>query len=153
MFSQCYYLNFGNRGAEKKSALLPDTVVVFERSQLNAFGSIYRITMQGDGLITFEWINSASYKNVVKRRASKKAVKRVIRKLENYGFFELKDSYLSSDYDCRQLTSSQKIITMILKAGGKSKQVRHYHGCKGFTDEKKLLKIEKYIENIFKLKK
>ena len=126
---------------------------LFEKSQLNAYGTIYRITMQGDGLITYEWINSASYKNVIKRRASNRAVKQIISKLENMGFFELKNSYLSSDIGCKELTTSQTLVTMILKAGGRSREVRHYHGCKGFVDEKKLNKIERYIEKTFSLRR
>jgi len=149
----CSYLHFGQKTELQNVDLSYDTLVVFEKSQLNAYGTIYRITLQGDGLITYEWINSASYKNIIKRRASKPAVKRVISTLENMGFFELKSSYLSSDYGCQELTSSQKIVTMILKAGGKSREVRHYHGCKGFDDDQKLKKIEKYIERIFKIRK
>ena len=149
----CAYLQFGQKTELQNVDLSYDTLLVFEKSHLNAYGNISRITMQGDGLITYEWVNSASFKNVIKRRASKKAVQRVISSLEGKGFFELKDRYLSSDPDCQQLTSSQKIITMLLKAGGKTKQVRHYHGCSGFLDETKLKQIEKYIERIFKLRK
>ena len=156
LFFNCFY--FLSEKPEYTSSFeqllaAQDTAIVFERSQCNAYGSIYRVTINGDGNVIYEWTNSVSYNNIVKRKIKKKTIKQLIKYFRNEGFFQLKDTYLSSDYDCKKLTKNQTIITIIVKVNNNFKKVKHYLGCQGFDNEIKLLKIESFIEKYLKIKR
>jgi hypothetical protein len=107
---------------------------------------VYRLTIDANGVVTFEGRENTSVVGIHKRALTSDELHQVIRAVRGIDFFTLGD--YSSRPVCRKLTTDAPAFTITVRINGREKAVRHYAGCHGFDVERQLLAFEDRIDEL-----
>jgi hypothetical protein len=129
-------LVLASMGCRAQTYLLPqqpipaDTMITLSRSQ--CFGSCpdYKVSVTGDGTVTFEGREFVKTKGVAKGSITSDAVRQLIAAFETATFFSLRDAYETAKDGCPEKWTDNPTVLTSLRLNGKTKVISHYHGCK-----------------------
>lgn len=141
-----------------------DTLITFDRRpNFFALCPFYKLTISADGTVELEPKGfSGEFKEkvithkVIKSKISQEQLRQLISEFEKIDFYSLKSTFESpvknTQDECPEhWTDSAKTITSIT-IKGKTKQVEHYHGCRGAAAMEKLTNLENKIDEIVNIK-
>jgi hypothetical protein len=128
-----------------------DAVIVLKRGGCVGRCPDYKVTVTGDGTVTYEGHRQVKKKGKVKSSISQEDVKRLISAFEAANYFSLKHEYFSGK-DCPRFVIHAAYVTTSIKKSGKKKSVLHYHGCTGTQVLKTLTALEETIDEVLKTK-
>jgi hypothetical protein len=63
-------------------------------------------------------------------------------------FFSLEDDYMEDRRVCDELATDNPTAYTSIRINGKSKTIKHYHGCRGPKVPKELTELENNIDKI-----
>ncbi len=107
----------------------------------------YKVTISADGRVVYEGRDNVKRKGKVEGSISREALQELLAGFEQIDYFELQGSY-EGDLGCPQFWNDQPIVTTSLTLGGKSKTVKHNHGCRGSNVVEKLEALESKIDEV-----
>jgi hypothetical protein len=108
-----------------------DVTVSLERGTCERRCPVYRVTLHGDGRLTYEGRHHVRKAGTVQARVPPAEVRRLLQDFEALDFFALRDIYGGEPGDCRELREDAPRSALTLSRGGQSKTVRHNVGCIG----------------------
>jgi Domain of unknown function (DUF6438) len=97
----------------------PDAVITMERTACFGYCPAYRLTIHGNGQVTYEGIAFVATQGTQTIQLSPEQVQSLIREIEQANFFQLKDAYAVEMTD---LPGTRTSVTL----NGRSKEVWHY---------------------------
>jgi hypothetical protein len=141
-----------------------DTLIILERKPgFHVLCPFYKLKIFGNGMVELESKGfSGEFKEkvitnkVIKSKISQEQLMQIISEFEKIDFYSLKSTSENhtnnSQNDCPEywFDSATSITTFTIK--GKTKQVEHYHGCRGSVTMEKLTDLEKKIDEIVNIK-
>ena len=107
------------KAAIAQNAALQDAVITMERTACFGYCPTYRLTIHGNGQVTYEGIAYVATKGTKTIQLSPEQVQSLIAQFEQANFFQLKDSYA---VDVTDLPGTRTSITL----NGRSKEIWHY---------------------------
>jgi hypothetical protein len=108
-----------------------DIVVTLERGPCFGTCPVYRVSLQGDGRVDFTGTRFVTRVGAATGRVAPDQVRRLVDSLDAAGYFALADEYVSNSPACGRYATDAPTATISLRSGGRSKTVRHDHGCIG----------------------
>jgi hypothetical protein len=128
-------------------AVPPDTLVTLERT--TCFGPCpeYKIAISAAGEVVFEGRRFVRQMGTAKSSISPEALRELLGRFENIDYFSLRDRYAGRGDGCKQRVTDLPTVITSIKTNGRSKSVRHYHGCWGVEALAELEKIERAIDD------
>jgi hypothetical protein len=123
-----------------------NTLVTLERSPCFGTCPVYRVSLSGDGTVAFVGTRFVSREGTTTTRVAPDRVERLVRSLEAAGYFALADEYVAEAPACGRYATDAPTVTTSVRAGGRSKTVRHDHGCAGAPAA--LTRLERLIDSV-----
>lgn len=117
-----------------------DFSIQLERTACFGRCPIYRITVEGDGTVTYWGEMFVAVEGEQTSHITQEGVRRLARELERVDFFALQDEYTDMS-----ATDTPSAITT-LRLNSEMKTIVHYHG--DFSAPEKLTKLENLIDEI-----
>ncbi len=99
-----------------------DLIITLEREMCNGTCPVYKLTIQGDGTLTYEGEAYVTVEGVQTSQLGPDQVAQLVAAFEEARFFNLDDHYF---YGASDLPSTNISITM----NGRTKVVNHYGAC------------------------
>jgi Domain of unknown function (DUF6438) len=137
-----------------------DLLITLERTGCYGPCPFYKVTIDSSGSVTFTAQFDDLKKGLVTKEPMKGSVtvselRQLIAAFKEINFFSLRRQYGYSDkYDptpgCPQVATDNPTVITSLMLGGRFKEVRHYHGCRGAEILGKLRNLESLIDEIAK---
>ena len=128
------------------SASTAGTVVTLERGPCFGTCPVYRVSLAGDGAIGFAGTRFVSRVGTDSSRVQPEVVERLVQSLDAAGFFALADAYVPDGRGCGMYHTDAPTVSISVRAPGRSKTVRHDHGCVGAPAE--LTRLEHLIDSV-----
>ena len=119
---------------------IEDIVITLERTVCFGACPDYTLTIHGDGTVTYEGRQFVRTQGTRTITISEEKIRQLLSEFQRVDYFSLDDSY--EEFMATDMPSA---ITS-LKANGKTKTVRHYHG--DFSAPEKLTELEDRIDEI-----
>ena len=128
-------------------AVPSDTLVTLERT--TCFGTCpeYKITISAAGEVVFEGRRFVQKMGTAKSSISPEALRELLARFEKIDYFSLRDRYAGPGDGCKQRATDFPTVITSIKTDGRSKSVRHYHGCWGVEVLVELKKVEQAIDD------
>ena len=126
-----------------------DLMITLERTACYGFCPVYKLTITADGAVVFNGRRFVKQEGAtVKSVISREGLKQLMAEFDRVKFFSLEDDYMDNPRVCAEnWTDSPSAFTSI-RIDGKSKTVRHYHGCRGPKVPKEITELENKIDEI-----
>jgi hypothetical protein len=128
------------------AASATSTVVTLERGPCFGTCPVYRVSLEGNGTVRFEGTRFVSRVGADTSRVAPEAVDRLVRSLDDGGFFALADAYVPDAPACGLYHTDAPTVTISVQAPGRTKSVRHDHGCRDAPDQ--LTSFEHLIDSV-----
>ena len=128
-------------------------VITLERTA--CFGScpMYKLEIFADGKVVYEGKKFVKREGRVQGRIPRAAVQQLVREFNRINYMRLDDEYVSEGPNCPEWwTDSPSAITS-LDWKGRTKTVRHYHGCRGAKVLDQLTALENKIDRVANTKR
>jgi Domain of unknown function (DUF6438) len=126
-----------------------DLMITLERAGDGWISPQYKLTITADGSVVFEGRRFVKQEGAtIKSAVSQERLKQLIAEFDRVKFFSLKDDYWMDRSVCDEVYSDQESVYTSIRINGKSKMIRHYHGCRGPKAPKKLTELENKIDEI-----
>ena len=119
-----------------------DLKITLERTGCFGFCPNYKLTITADGAVVFEG------GRFVKSAISQERLKQLMAEFDRVKFFSLEDDYLDDPRVCASNETDNPSAFTSIRINGKSKTVRHYHGCSGPKVPKEITELENKIDEI-----
>jgi len=87
--------------------------------------------LDGDGKVDFVGTRFVSREGADTSRVAADEVGRLVDSLEAAGYFALADQYVPDSPACSRYATDAPTVTISVQSKGRSKTVRHDHGCVG----------------------
>jgi len=116
-------------------------------SRSGCFGTcpVYSVTIDADGSVTFggrKFTAASSERKTI----PPDAVKELVIAVKRIGFFAL-DDYVPGA-TCPEQWTDYPTVSVAVRMKGKSRVLRHDHGCRGFNREQELMRFEDAIDEV-----
>ncbi len=124
-----------------------DFHLTFARGGCMGACPIYRMTIDAQGMVTF---NGERYTSVVgerKRTMTRDEMEKLARAVDDVHFFDLTD-HQSGETQCREVWTDAPSASITVHRNGRDHTVQHYLGCRGFRGEDALIAFEKRIDQL-----
>jgi len=121
-------------------------VVTLERGPCFGTCPVYRVSLSSGGTVEFVGTRFVSRVGTDSAQVSAGVVDSLVRWLETAGFFGLADAYVPDAPTCGRYHTDAPVVTTSVTAPGRSKTVRHDHGCGGAPEE--LTGLEHLIDSV-----
>jgi Domain of unknown function (DUF6438) len=145
----------GCRGANYSAqAVIPQNVpqdlkITLERTGCFGFCPNYKLTITADGAVVFEGGRFVKQEGAtIKSAISQDRLKQLMAEFDRVKFFSLEDDYLDDPRVCAENWTDHPSAFTSIRINGKSKTIKHYHGCKGPKVPKELTELENKIDEI-----
>jgi uncharacterized protein DUF6438 len=126
-----------------------DLMITLERTACYGFCPDYKLTITADGSAVFEGRRFVKQEGVtIKSAITQDQLKRLIAEFDRVKFFSLEDDYLNSPRVCAEYRTDNPSAFTSIRIDGKSKTVRHYHGCGGPKVPEGITELENKIDEI-----
>ena len=139
----------GTRAAqvpEPEAASPGGTVVTLERGPCFGTCPVYRVSLEGNGKVDFTGTRFVTRVGTDTTRVTPEEVGRLVDSLDAVGYFALADEYLLNSPACGRYATDAPTATISVRSGGRSKTVRHDHGCAGAPEA--LGGMERLIDSV-----
>ena len=123
-----------------------DTAIFLERTGCYGECPVYRLCVQCDGMVLFEGLEHTKELGVHRGQITSRQFFALLDKLTSLEVFSFRDRYGRLDPDCKSSGLDAPSATVLVKLGDQSKRISHYFGCRGFSHESDLFKIEHAID-------
>jgi Domain of unknown function (DUF6438) len=130
-----------------KQVVPPDTLITLERTVCYGTCPIYKMTISSNGSVVFEGRRFVKKVGTAKSAISQEQLRVLLAAFEKIRYFELRDRYEQPEDGCEQWVTDNPSAITSLTLNGKSKSVRHYHGCSGIEVLTELGKLEQAIDD------
>jgi Domain of unknown function (DUF6438) len=107
------------------------TMVTLERGSCYGTCPVYRVSLNGEGRVDFVGTRFVSHEGADTSRVAPDQVGRLVDSLDAAGYFALADQYVPDSPACGRYATDAPTVTTSVRANGRSKTVRHDHGCAG----------------------
>src|SRR4051812_20510121 len=122
------------------------TVVTLERGPCFGTCPVYRVSLEGNGKVDYAGTRFVTRVGSDTARVTPDEVGRLVDSLDAAGYFALADEYVSNSPACGRYATDAPTATISVRSGGRSKSVRHDHGCVGAP--KALGGMERLIDSV-----
>jgi uncharacterized protein DUF6438 len=126
-----------------------DLMITLERTRCYGTCPAYKLTIAADGAVVFErrrWVKQEG--ETIKSAISREQLKQLMAEFKRVKFFSLEDDYWKDWSVCNEVYSDAPSAFTSIRINGKSKAIRHYHGCRGPKVPKELTELENKIDEI-----
>ena len=124
----------------------PATVITLQRTECFGTCPVYKLTIFADGTVLYEGIRHIKKKGKAKSRITRAKLEDLIEEFDNIYYFNLRDAYIPGSDDCPQSATDNPSAITSLTRNGKTKNINHYHGCRGLDTLELLTKLEDKID-------
>ncbi|HEU4953676.1 MAG TPA: DUF6438 domain-containing protein [Gemmatimonadales bacterium] len=107
------------------------TLVTLEREPCFGTCPVYRVSLDGGGKVDFVGTRFVSREGADTSRVPADEVVRLVDSLDAAGYFALADQYVPDSPACGRYATDAPTVTISVQSKGRSKTVRHDHGCVG----------------------
>jgi len=107
------------------------TMVTLERGSCFGTCPVYRVSLDGEGRVDFVGTRFVSREGADTSRVAPDQVGRLVDSLDGAGYFALADQYVPDSPACGRYATDAPTVTTSVRWNGRSKTVRHDHGCAG----------------------
>src|SRR5262249_55081142 len=109
-----------------------DLMITLERTVCFGECPDYKLTITADGAVVFEGRRFVKQEGVtIKSAITQDQLKRLMAEFDRVKFFSLEDDYMNNPRVCAYYRTDNPSAFTSIRIDGKSKTVRHYHGCGG----------------------
>jgi hypothetical protein len=128
-------------------------VITLERT--NCFGAcgVYKLTIFSDGLVRYEGIKFVKKIGNASGRISRAQLNELLQRFEEISYRNLPGDFTPGTPQCPQVLTDLPSAITSLTRDGKTKTVRHYHGCHGLSTLERLTELEDKIDQAVNSKK
>jgi Domain of unknown function (DUF6438) len=124
-----------------------DLMITLERTGCFGFCPNYKLTITADGAVVFEGGRFVKQEGAtIKSAISREGLKQLIAEFDRVKFFSLEDEYMDNPRVCAEYRTDHPSAFTSIRIDGKSKTVRHYHGCSGPKVPKEITELENKID-------
>jgi len=124
-----------------------DLMITLERTTCYGRCPAYTLTITADGSVVFEGRRFVKQEGVtIKSAITQDQLKRLMAEFERVKFFSLEDDYMNNPRVCVEYRTDNPSAFTSIRIDGKSKTVRHYHGCSGPKVPKEITELENIID-------
>src|SRR5215510_12280935 len=124
-------------------------MITLERTACYGFCPVYKLTITADGAVVFEGRRFVKQEGVtIKSAITQDQLKRLMAEFDRVKFFSLEDDYMNNPRVCAYYRTDNPSAFTSIRIDGKSKTVRHYHGCGGPKVPKEVTELENKIDEI-----
>jgi len=123
-----------------------DRVITLER--FGCFGTCpeYRLRIDGSGEIAYVGRRFVVACGPRHRKVNPSAVDELLNRADRLGYFDLLDRYDKFKNPCPDYWTDNPTVVTSVSHAGRSKIVRHYHGCRGMPELEALSDFENAID-------
>lgn len=125
-----------------------DLVIVLERGVCFGACPVYKLTISADGSVEFEGRRFVKEKGIVRTTISQDQLKHLIAEFERAEYFTLQDRYVGEGDGCSEVWTDSQTVNTSITIAGKTKSVKHYHGCEGPPVLERLTDLENEIDEV-----
>ena len=126
-----------------------DLMITLERTVCLGYCPAYKLTITADGAVVFEGRQFVKQKGATLKSAiSQERLKQMMAEFDRVKFFSLEDDYMDNPRVCAENETDHPSAFTSIRINGKSKTVKHYHGCQGPKVPKELTELENKIDEI-----
>jgi Domain of unknown function (DUF6438) len=126
-----------------------DLMVTLERTVCFGTCPDYKLTITSDGVVVLEGRHFVKREGAtIKSAISQERLKQLMEEFDRVKFFSLEDDYSDDRRVCDELWTDNPSAFTSIRINGKSKTVKHYHGCRGPKVPKELTELENNIDKI-----
>lgn len=126
-----------------------DLKITLERTVCYGTCPAYKLTITADGAVVFEGRLFVKKEGAtIKSAISQERLKQLIAEFDRVKFFSLEDDYMEDRRVCDELATDNPTAYTSIRINGKSKTIKHYHGCRGPKVPKELTELENNIDKI-----
>jgi len=126
-----------------------DLMITLERTACFGFCPDYKLTITADGSVVFEGRRFVKQEGATMKSAiTQDQLKRLMVEFDRVKFFSLEDDYMDNPRVCAENETDNPSAFTSIRINGKSKTVRHYHGCRGPKVPKEITELEDKIDEI-----
>ncbi len=133
---------------EASATASADTLATLERTPCFGTCPSYTLAVLEDGTVRYQGRQFVAREGYAEKEISPEQVEQLVEAFREAGYFDLENSYVSGAECGQTVMSDMPTAITSLRADGKSKRVRHYHGCTGFPAEERLTALENAIDEI-----
>jgi hypothetical protein len=126
----------------------PDTLISLQRTGCHGVCPIYTVTIMADGTVTFIGEANVKEAGLSQSSISEEGLRTLIGEFEKINFFGYEDDYGFENKDCEFLFMDAPSAITTFTSQGKTKQIKHYYGCEGFSGEAELTTLETMIDEV-----
>ena len=132
--------------ADQTDSVPQDTLITLERTECYGFCPSYKITITADGSVTFDGHRFVKQTGIAKSSITQPQVRELVSRFEKINYFSFRDRYESYRDGCKQWSTDSPTAITSIRISGKTKSVRHYHGCHGVDELEYLKELEQAID-------
>jgi Domain of unknown function (DUF6438) len=126
-----------------------DLMITLERTVCLGFCPVYKLTITADGAVVFEGRQFVKQEGATLKSAiSQERLKQLMAEFDRVKFFSLEDSYTYDRHVCDMYETDHPSAFTSIRINGRSKTIKHYHGCQGPKVPKELTELENKIDEI-----
>jgi hypothetical protein len=127
--------------------------ITIKRDACDGSCPTYSMTVFADG--TYFWLGE---ENVAKKgylygKFQVNKYEQAMQVLNAAKYQEYRDRYHFKEDGCKEVWTDNPAVHILVKTLSSTKEISYYHGCRGFTKESELHKLEKKIDEIFETNK
>ncbi|MBO0725850.1 MAG: hypothetical protein J2P52_09640 [Blastocatellia bacterium] len=126
-----------------------DLMITLERPGCFMACPIYKLTITADGAVVFEGQRFVKKERATKKSAiSKERLRQLMAEFDRVKFFSMEDDYSYGRPVCDSYEADLPSAYTSIRINGKSKTIKHDHGCTGPKEPKELTELEDKIDEI-----
>jgi hypothetical protein len=130
----------------------PTKVITLERTVCFGTCPEYKLTIFSDGRVEFQGTRFVKKVGKATGRISRARLHDLVMEFTNIYYFNLPDSFEPGQKTCPQEATDMPSAITSLTWQGRSKTIRHYHGCRGANTLELLTNLENKIDEAVNVK-
>ncbi|HKP36452.1 MAG TPA: DUF6438 domain-containing protein [Pyrinomonadaceae bacterium] len=138
--------------AGASSARRREKVITLERTACFGTCPMYKLAIYSDGRVEYEGLQFVKKVGKATSRISRAKLEDLVMQFTNIYYFNLPDSIEPGTKSCPQPWTDMPSAITSLTWQGRSKTVKHYHGCRGLSGIERLTDLEKEIDRVVNVK-
>jgi len=124
-------------------------MITLERTGCYGRCPSYTLTITADGAVIFHGRRFVKQEwTIIKSAITQDQLKQLMAEFDRVKFFSLEDDYMDNPRVCAENWTDNPSAFTSISIDGKSKTVRHYHGCRGPKVPKEITELENKIDEI-----
>lgn len=127
--------------------------ITLKRSACYGLCPTYSMTVFSDGVYFWVGEENVAAKGYFYGKFSPSVFERAMQLLNDAKYLKFKDRYFLASDGCKQIATDNPTVSIEIQIASTLKKILHYQGCREFSGEDELLKLEKQIDEIFETDK